>query len=478
MARPSKPNENGGAGPKEPEASRASAGRTVKAKKAKSRTMSARSCERARVEWPSDETSPVEPQPVESTPRERQPGAAAIEAPPVETAAVEPPPAPEPWTAATAPAVETAAAPLPPVEPGAPAEPLLVEAAEQVLAAEAPRGGAPASPPPPAVAASTPQIPLPNVEALSRNIARAIEEGGKLLAAYLKPLETGEAKKGQGDDVAEVVTTLGRVAEYYASDAKRAFEAQTSLSRQFIDLWASTLRRFGGEDVPPVAAPEPSDKRFADPEWRTNPYFDFIKQAYVLTTRWADDLVKRADELEPHTREKAGFYLKQVTSALSPSNFLATNPELLRTTLAESGENLVRGLHMMAEDIEAGRGQLRIRQSDARKFKLGVNMAVTPGKVIFRNELMELIQYAPSTPDVYQRPLLIVPPWINKFYVLDLNPEKSFIRWAVAHGLTVFVISWVNPDERLADKGFEAYMREGIFAALDCIEQATGEKEL
>src|SRR5277367_190897 len=463
MARPSKPNENGGAGPKEPEASRASAGRTVKAKKAKSRTMSARSCERARVEWPSDETSPVEPQPVESTPRERQPGAAAIEAPPVETAAVEPPPAPEPWTAATAPAVETAAAPLPPVEPGAPAEPLLVEAAEQVLAAEAPRGGAPASPPPPAVAASTPQIPLPNVEALSRNIARAIEEGGKLLAAYLKPLETGEAKKGQGDDVAEVVTTLGRVAEYYASDAKRAFEAQTSLSRQFIDLWASTLRRFGGEDVPPVAAPEATDKRFADPEGRTNPYFD---------------LVKHADELEPHTREKAGFYLKQVTSALSPSNFLATNPELLRTTLAESGENLVRGLHMMAEDMEAGRGQLRIRQSDARKFKLGVNMAVTPGKVIFRNELMELIQYAPSTPDVYQRPLLIVPPWINKFYVLDLNPEKSFIRWAVAQGLTVFVISWVNPDERLADKGFEAYMREGIFAALDCIEQATGEKEL
>src|SRR5271163_3672304 len=479
MARPSKPNENGGAGPKEPEASRASAGRTVKAKKAKSRTMSARSGERARVEWPSDETSPVEPQPVESTPRERQPGAAAIEAPPVETAAVEPPPAPEPWTAATAPAVETAAAPLPPVEPGAPAEPLLVEAAEQVLAAEAPRGGAaPASPPPPAVAASTPQIPLPNVEALSRNIARAIEEGGKLLAAYLKPLETGEAKKGQGDDVAEVVTTLGRVAEYYASDVKRAFEAQTSLSRQFIDLWASTLRRFGGEDVPPVAAPEPSDKRFADPEWRTNPYFDFIKQAYVLTTRWADDLVKRADELEPHTREKAGFYLKQVTSALSPSNFLATNPELLRTTLAESGENLVRGLHMMAEDIEAGRGQLRIRQSDARKFKLGVNMAVTPGKVIFRNELMELIQYAPSTPDVYQRPLLIVPPWINKFYILDLNPEKSFIRWAVAQGLTVFVISWVNPDERHADKDFDSYMREGVLTALDCIEQATGEKEL
>ena len=336
----------------------------------------------------------------------------------------------------------------------------------------------PARAPAPVAAASPTETPLPNIEALSRNIARAVEESGKLLAAYLKPLESGEAKKGQGDELTEIITTLGRVAEYYVSDAKRAFEAQTTLSRQFIDLWASTLRRFGGEDVPPVAAPEPNDKRFADPEWRTNPYFDFIKQAYVLTTRWADDLVKRADELEPHTREKAGFYLKQVTSALSPSNFLATNPELLRTTLAESGENLVRGLHMMAEDIEAGRGQLRIRQSDARKFKLGVNMAATPGKVIFRNELMELIQYAPSTAEVFKRPLLIVPPWINKFYVLDLNPEKSFVRWAVAQGLTVFVISWVNPDERLADKGFEAYMREGIFAALDAVEGAVGERDV
>ena len=198
----------------------------------------------------------------------------------------------------------------------------------------------------------------------------------------------------------------------------------------------------------------------------------------MLTTRWADDLVRRADELDPHTRDKAGFYLKQVTSALSPSNFLATNPELLRTTLAESGENLVRGLKMMAEDIEAGKGQLRIRQADAAKFKLGVNLAMTPGKVVFRNELMELIQYSPSTPDVYKRPLLIVPPWINKFYILDLNPEKSFIRWAVAQGLTVFVVSWVNPDERHADKGFEAYMREGIFDALDAIEKATGERDV
>jgi polyhydroxyalkanoate synthase len=316
------------------------------------------------------------------------------------------------------------------------------------------------------------------VETLAHNIAQAIEHGGKVMAAYLGPRQSGEIKTTIADEVAEMVKSIGRVAEYYLADPQRALAAQTALATQFVNLWASTLQRLQGEPSAPVAAPDPSDKRFADAEWRNNPYFDFIKQAYVLTSRWADDLVKRADELDPHERDKARFYLRQVTAALSPSNFLATNPELLRTTLAESGENLVRGLKMLAEDMQAGHGNLRIRQSDARAFKLGANLATTPGKVIFRNALIELIQYEPTTAEVFKRPLLIVPPWINKFYILDLNPEKSFIRWAVAQGLTVFVISWVNPDERHADKDFDAYMHEGILTALDCIEQATGEREV
>jgi polyhydroxyalkanoate synthase subunit PhaC len=355
--------------------------------------------------------------------------------------------------------------------------------------AEPTRSAAPAAPPEPArrtapSATSAPtvdisgQYPAPDVEALAHNIAQAIDQGGKALAAYLAPRQSGEIKTTVAADIGEMVRSIGRVAEYYMTDPQRAFAAQTALTKQFVDLWASTLQRLQGEQAPPVAAPDAADKRFADSAWRDNPYFDFIKQAYVLTTRWADDLVKHADELDPHDREKAQFYLRQVTAALSPSNFLATNPELLRTTFAESGENLVRGLKMLAEDIQAGHGNLRIRQSDARAFKLGVNLATTPGKVIFRNELMELIQYEPTTPTVYQRPLLIVPPWINKFYILDLNPEKSFVRWAVAQGLTVFIISWVNPDKRHADKDFDSYMREGILTALDCIEQATGEREV
>jgi polyhydroxyalkanoate synthase subunit PhaC len=335
---------------------------------------------------------------------------------------------------------------------------------------------APAAKPAPAPEAAKP--PLPDLEALSRNVARFVDESGKLAAAYLQPRDGGDGKSPLGDLVADAMSTFGKVAERYMADPQRALAAQTALSKQFLDLWTSTLHRLKGETVEPVATPDPSDKRFSAPEWKENPYYDFLKQAYVMTSRWAGDLVDGAEGVDQHTRDKAQFYVRQLSAALSPTNFLATNPELLRTTFAENGENLVRGLHMMAEDVAAGHGQLRIRQTDASKFELGKNMAATPGKVIFRNDLMELIQYAPSTESVYKRPLLIVPPWINKFYVLDLNPEKSFIRWAVGQGLTVFVVSWVNPDERHAAKDFEAYMREGIFAALEAVEQATGERQV
>jgi polyhydroxyalkanoate synthase len=269
--------------------------------------------------------------------------------------------------------------------------------------------------------------------------------------------------------VIEVVKTLGQVAQAWFTDPQKAMEAQSRLGTQFVELWGATLKRMQGEQADPVAKPEQKDSRFADPEWSQNPIFDFLKQAYLITSRWAEGLVEGAQGVDEHTRHKAGFYVRQISSALSPSNFLATNPELIRETIRENGANLVRGMQMLAEDIEAGRGELKVRQSDPGRFKVGVNMANTPGKVVFRNELIELIQYAPATDKVLKRPLLIVPPWINKFYVLDLNPEKSFIRWAVSQGLTVFCISWVNPDERHAEKGFEHYMREGIFAALDAV---------
>jgi polyhydroxyalkanoate synthase subunit PhaC len=322
------------------------------------------------------------------------------------------------------------------------------------------------------------QIGTVDIEAFAKNFARLIEEGGKAMAAYLKPREEGQIKSEMPDEIADVVKTLGQVTEYWLSDPQRALELQTRLARDYLELWASTAKRMAGEEAQPVAAPDPKDRRFADPEWSSNQFFDFLKQAYLLTTRWADHVVKNAEGLDAHTRQKAEFYMRQIANATSPSNFVLTNPELLRATLSSNAENLVRGMHMLAEDIAAGHGSLKIRQSDASMFQVGKNLAITPGKVIFQNDLMQLIQYAPTTKSVLKVPLLIVPPWINKFYILDLTPEKSFIKWCVDRGLTVFVISWVNPDARLAKKSFEEYMREGPLQALDLIEQVTGERRV
>ena len=330
--------------------------------------------------------------------------------------------------------------------------------------------------PAPAATAAAGGKPV-DIELLSQNIARMIEHGGRALAAYMKPREQGRAGNETTDLLAEAVRTLSRVLEYWLADPQRSVELQTRLGKSYLELWAVAARRLAGESADPIATPDPRDKRFADPEWSSNQFFDFLKQLYLLTTDWANRLVREANGLDPHTRQKAEFYIRQITNALSPSNFLLTNPELLRTTLDTSAQNLVDGMRMLAEDIAAGDGSLRIRQSDSAMFEVGRNLAITPGKVIYQNDLMQLIQYAPATEQVLRRPLLIVPPWINKFYILDLTPEKSFIKWCVDQGLTVFVISWVNPDKRHEHKDFADYMREGPLAALDAIAQATGERD-
>ena len=317
-----------------------------------------------------------------------------------------------------------------------------------------------------------------NPEAFAHNLARIVEHAGKAAAAYIRPREEGVNKGELADDLANVVKTFAHVGEYWLSDPARAMDAQTKLVTGYIDLWSSMLKRMSGEETKAVAEPDPRDKRFQDPEWRENPFFDFTKQLYLITSRWAEDLVERAEGLDDHTRHKADFYVKQLAAAVAPSNFLLTNPELLRETLQSNGENLVRGMQMLAEDIAAGGGDLKIRQASPGTFKVGENLATTPGKVIHRNDVCEIIQYTPATETVLKRPLLIVPPWINKFYILDLNPDKSFIRWAVSQGHTVFVISWVNPDARQAEKSFEHYMKEGILEALDVVEKATGERQV
>jgi len=332
-----------------------------------------------------------------------------------------------------------------------------------------------------AAAASVEQYLVKDPERFALNLARMVEQAGKAAAAWAEPREKGEVRDTVAEPVADMVKTFSKLTEYWLSDPKRALDAQTRLFAGYMQVWSNSIKRFGAEPETAetdAVKPEKGDKRFQDPEWGRNAFFDFLKQAYLVTSRWAGDLVEHADGLDEHTRHKAGFYVKQISHAISPSNFILTNPELFRETVSTSGENLVRGMKMLAEDIAAGKGDLKLRQADYSRFEIGRNIAVTPGKVVGRSDVAEIIQYEPATETVLKRPLLICPPWINKFYILDLNPEKSFIRWAVEQGHTVFVISWVNPDERHGAKGWEAYIREGIEYGLDTVEAATGEREV
>ncbi|MCT4657203.1 MAG: class I poly(R)-hydroxyalkanoic acid synthase [Cohaesibacter sp.] len=320
------------------------------------------------------------------------------------------------------------------------------------------------------------QYMVKDPEQFAHNFARVIEEAGKAASAYLNPRDN-ESRSAQAEQINHIVKTLGKVGEYWTSDPQRAMQAQSRLWGRYMDLWGSSVKTMMGEKQDVVEAPEKGDKRFSDPEWDNNQFFNFVKQFYLITSKWAHEMVDEAQDLDDHTRHQAQFYMDQVINALAPSNYLMTNPELLKETMANDGENLVRGMKMLAEDIAAGDGDLIIRQSSNDQFELGKNIAVTPGKVIAQSDVCQIIQYEATTKEVYKTPLLIVPPWINKFYILDLNEKKSFIKWCVDQGHSVFVISWVNPDASLRDKGFDSYIKEGVIFGLDSVAKATGEKK-
>jgi len=313
------------------------------------------------------------------------------------------------------------------------------------------------------------------VEAFALNMVRLFDQGTKALTKMAERSNVnGQGPYSVAAEVGEAAKSLGEIARHWVAEPGKFVAAQGELFRSYADLWGRSMRRFLGEKVEPVVEPEPGDNRFKDPDWSEAQYFDFWKQAYLITARWAEDLTRKTEGVDEKTRQRALFYLNQMLAALSPSNFPLTNPEVVRTTLATNAENLVRGMTQFVEDLEQSKDLLRISQTDLSAFEVGRNLAVTPGKVIFQNDLIQLIQYAPSTETVYERPLLIVPPWINKYYILDLTPEKSFVKWAVDQGFTVFLISWVNPDARLAQKTFEDYMRDGVLAAIDAVIRQTG----
>jgi polyhydroxyalkanoate synthase len=314
---------------------------------------------------------------------------------------------------------------------------------------------------------------MPDPAAIGRSMTDIAERSQRIVSEWLKrqPQEEHAADPlNIGSAFLEMTTRL------MANPAK-LMQAQLGFWQDYMTLWQNTARRMMGIEHEPVIDAS-SDRRFRDDMWKENEVFDFIKQSYLLSARFVQDVVKHVDGLDPKTAQKVDFYSRQFVDAMSPSNFLLTNPEVLRKTAETGGENLLKGLSNLLADLERGKGKLSIKMTDMDAFKLGENIGVSPGKVVYQNDLMQLIQYAPTTEKVLKRPLLIAPPWINKFYILDLRPKNSFVRWAISQGHTVFMISWVNPDERLSQKGFEDYMTQGCLDALDAIEAATGERDV
>lgn len=323
--------------------------------------------------------------------------------------------------------------------------------------------------------------PLENSQEMMEN-SREFAENFVKIAAQSQELVTeflnSQKSKDPDPDPLNIGKTFMEMTARMMTDPTKVMEAQAELWKNYMELWQNTALRASGTATEPLVKPEAGDKRFKSEEWSHNQIFDYIKQSYLLTSKWLQDTVADVDGLDEHTRKKAEFYTKLYTDALSPTNFFWSNPDVLKATLDSKGENLVHGLENMLDDLKRGKGQLMPRMTDDDAFEVGKNIAVTPGKVIFENDLMQLLQYTPTTSEVYKKPLLITPPWINKFYILDLKKENSFIKWCVEQGYTVFIISWVNPDERHIEKTFESYMSEGILAALDAIEAATGETEV
>lgn len=310
------------------------------------------------------------------------------------------------------------------------------------------------------------------IEQMSANLARAaLTAQGAIAEAALRQ---AERPAGLQPDPFHVAPALKDVMGRLIAQPDRLVRAQADLFQRYLELWQVAARRAGGEEVAPVVSPEKGDKRFNDPDWAANPVFDVIKQSYLLTSNWLNSLVAEVDGVDPMSKRRVEFFMKMLTDAFSPSNFLASNPAALREAMQSRGESLVKGMQNFAEDLTRGGGQLAISQTDYEMFKIGENVATAPGKVVFQNEILQLLQFDPTTEQVHEIPLLIFPPWINKFYILDLRPENSMIRWLADQGFTVFVASWVNPDPALANKTFEDYMREGIYAATEAAMTQAG----
>lgn len=318
---------------------------------------------------------------------------------------------------------------------------------------------------------------IQDAEKFAANMAKLFDTSQKIWKLYS---ETQKADEPASADPFNILPVFANVSSALAQKPETLMQATVDYWTGQMDIWSKAANKMmgTGPDEPTPNRPE-GGRRFSHPQWSDNAMFEYIKRSYLMTAKWTSDLVHEADDmLDSQDRKKADLVTRNFVEALNPANFFALNPEVVETTIAENGENLVRGAQMMLEDMQRGKGELLIRQTDMDAFKVGENMAVTPGKVIWRNNILELIQYAPTTDTVNQTPLLFIPPWINKYYVLDLNEKKSMIKWLVAQGHTVFMISWVNPTEAQKNETWESYMVDGAIGAIDKVLEETKAKQV
>ncbi len=322
--------------------------------------------------------------------------------------------------------------------------------------------------------------PTPGPDEWTANMAGIAERSQRLISDFMarNASNPGQAAQmGMADTVSIGAAFLELTTKMLESPDKLV-EAQITLWKDYMELWRSAaLKAFNGTDTPVIQA-DPGDKRFKDKDWQDNQVFDFIKQSYLLTSRWLQSTVQGVEGLDPHTQHKVDFFTRQFVNALAPTNFAITNPEVLRAVAETKGENLVKGLEHLLADLEKGKGQLRVSMTDEKAFTMGINVASTPGKVVFENKMLQLIQYSPTTAEQKDIPIVILPPWINKFYILDLREKNSLVKWLTDQGYTTFVVSWVNPSGTMGDTSFEDYMLDGAIAAKDAVLAATGAPKL
>lgn len=301
------------------------------------------------------------------------------------------------------------------------------------------------------------------------------ENASKLMQAYMQSASKTNTSENENMkiDPLNISNTLMQAYHEILSDPKKAVDLNIDLAHNYMQLWGNMTQRFFGESVEPLFDADNKDKRFKDPEWKSNPLFDFIRQSYHLNAKWVMNVVNELETLPKKDEQKLVFYTKLMLDALAPTNFVATNPEVLKEVVATHGANLVKGMENLYSDLSKSKGKFRITTANHEAFEVGRNLAITEGKVVYQNDLMQLIRYTPTTEKVHEIPMIIMPAWINKYYILDLQPKNSFVQWLVGQGYTVFMISWVNPSESHKDKTFESYMLEGPIAAMDQVLEIT-----